>query len=174
MPNTSHIHVRPLEISDFSFVQDLASKQQNFTVPPTYVLWLTLRIKGAISLVAEHSTRGPLAYLLAVPIDGPEESMFVWQLAVSKGTERAKATLALLAQFRDIVGDLAVRNIVFSSVPNSSAFRAIRRYASKVFSSVPEAISTLPLAVDAKESEFLLDLGHARRVGSRQTSTRVK
>jgi len=174
MPNTSHIHVRPLEISDFSFVQDLASKQERFTVPPTYVLWLLLRIKGAISLVAEHSTRGPLAYLLAVPVDGPEDSMFIWQLAVSKGAERTNATLALLAQFRDTVEELKVRNIIFSSVPNSSAFRAIRRYASKVFSSEPKAINALPPAVDAKESEFLLDLCRARRSGSPQTSMRVK
>jgi len=93
----------------------------------------------------------------------PADSIFVWQLAASKGPERAKATLALLVQFRDIVGELAVRNIVFSSVPNSAAFRTIRRYASKVFSSVPEAINAVPPAVDAKESEFLLDLGNTRR-----------
>ena|ERR1700730_10269116 len=173
MPNASHIHVRPLEIGDFEFVRDLASKQRNFTIPPIYVLWLMLRIKGAISLVAEHSRRGPLAYLLAVPVDGPEDSMFVWQLAVSKGPEREKATLVLLTQFNNIVRDLAVRNIVFSSVPNSAAFRAIRRYASKVFSSAPMAVNALPPAVDSKESEFLLDLGHARRSDSSTIKMRV-
>lgn len=166
MPNTSHIHIRPLEISDFAFVRELASKQRNFTTPPTYVLWLMLRIKGAISLIAEHSSRGPLAYLLAVPVEGPEDSIFVWQLAVTKGQEQEQTTLALLAQFRSVVGNLGVRNIVFSTVPNSAAHRVIRRYASKVFSSVPETVNALPAAVDAKESEFLLHLSDARRSGS--------
>jgi len=63
----SHIHVRLLEIGDFQFVRNLASKQPNFTVPSTYLLWLLLRIDGAICLVSEHSTKGPLAYLVALP-----------------------------------------------------------------------------------------------------------
>src|SRR5437764_1269512 len=121
MSKTSHIHVRPLEIGDFTFVRDLASKQRTFTVPPLYILWLMLRIKGAISLVAEHTSRGPLAYLLAVPVEGPEDSIFVWQLAASKGPGQANATLALLVEFRNMVGELAVSHIMFSSVPNSAA-----------------------------------------------------
>jgi hypothetical protein len=130
MPNTSHIHVRPLEIVDFSFVQDLASKQENFTVPPTYVLWLMLRIKGAISLVAEHSTRGPLAYLLAVPVEGPEDSMFVWQLAVSKGTVRGKAVLALLVNSAIPSGSLQFVILYFRVYPilaRSEQFGAMPR-----------------------------------------------
>jgi len=172
MSNASHIHVRPLEIADFAFVQALASRQANFTVPPLYVLWLMLRIKGAICLIAEHSSKGRLAYLLAVPINGPEDSIFVWQLAALEGSARTKATLALLAEFRNIVGELAVRSIVFSSVPNSAVFRAIRRYAWTVFSSVPETLNALPSAVNDKESEFRLNLSGICRSGGSQVANR--
>ena len=170
MSGASHIHVRPLEIGDFAFVQDLASKQPNFTVPLVYVLWLMLRIKGAICLIAEHSSEGPIAYVLAVPVTGPDESIFVWQLAASKGTERARATRALLVEFQDIASELAVRCIVFSSVPDSPAFRTIRRLARTVFSSIPEVLHALPPAVDAKESEFLLNLVGASRAESSQAT----
>jgi len=164
MLNISHIHVRPIEIGDFDFVRDLASKQRNFTVPPVYVLWLLIRIKGAICLIAEHSSEGPRAYLLAVPVEGAEDSMFVWQLAASKGLGREKVTFALLAEFRNIAHKFAVRNIAFSSVPNSASFRTIRRLAWEVFSSEPKAISALPPSIGRKESEFLLNLSDTRRL----------
>jgi hypothetical protein len=163
MPDTSHIHVRPLEIGDFDFVRELASEQQNFTVPPVYVLWLMLRIKGAICLVAEHSARGLLGYLIAVPIEAPTESMFVWQFAVLKGQSRAKATLAILIEFRKILTDLSIRNLSFSTVPHSAVFRTLRGYARKIFASVPDALSVLPPGVNAEESEFLLNLSGADR-----------
>jgi len=159
MSTGSHIHVRPLEIADFVFVQQLASKQTNFTVPPTYVLWLLLKIKGAICLLAEDSKKGSLGYLLAVPVEGPENSIFVWQLAVEKNPSREKAMLALLIKLRTLLTKLGVRNIVFSTLPKSATFRTIRRYARRVFFSVPQATNTV--VVDAKESEFLLMLGRS-------------
>ncbi len=158
MSNVSHIHVRSLEIADFDFVRDLASQQPNFTVPPMYVLWLILRIKGAICLVAEHSGRGPMAYMLAVPVEGPEQTVFVWQLASTKSGQKAKATLALLTEFRTILARRSVRTIAFSSVPNSPNYRAIRQYAWKVFSLPPERTGLLPFSVSSSESEFLLNL----------------
>jgi hypothetical protein len=172
MPDTSHIHIRPLEIGDFNFVRELASRQRNFTIPPVYVLWLMLRIKGAISLVAEHSSEGPVAYLLAVPITAPAESIFIWQLAASKGAERVKATLTLLGEFQKIASELAVRTIVFSSVPDSPAFRTIRRLAWTVFSSTPEALHTLPISVNAKESEYQLTLHDISNSGKSHAATK--
>jgi len=164
----SHIHVRPLEVGDFQFVQDLASKQSNFTVPSAYLLWLLLRIDGAICLVAEHSTKGPLAYLLALPVKDPKRSMFVWQFAASDGPKRETVSLALLTDFREVVAGLGMESIVFSSVPNSAAYRAVRRYAWKVFSSVPKAMSSLPQVVNPNEREFLLSL----RVGQESKALR--
>jgi hypothetical protein len=158
MTDTFHIHVRPLEIGDFDFVRELASKQRNFTVPPVYVLWLMLRIKGAICLVAEHSARGLLGYLIAVPIEAPTDSMFVWQFAVLKGHGRAKAALAILIEFRKILTDLSIRNLSFSSAPHSAVFRTLRGYARRVFAAVPQSLSVLPPGVNAEESEFLLNL----------------
>jgi len=158
MTTASHIHVRPLEIADFPFVRDLASKQPNFTVPPVYVLWLMVRIKGAICLIAENTRAIPLAYLLAVPIEGPGTSLFIWQVATSKGRERDKATWAILTEFRKLVIDLAVDRVEFSSIPNSAAYRLIRRYARKLASLVPEKLHHLPLAVSDTESEFRLNV----------------
>jgi len=159
----SHIHVRPLEVGDFQFVKNLAAKQSNFTVPSAYLLWLLLRIDGAICLVAEHSTNGPSAYLLALPVKDPKRSMFVWQFAASEGPERETASLAILTEFHKVAVGLGMQSIVFSSVPNSAAYRAIRRYAWKVCSSVPKAMSHLPSSVNLSEREFILPLKTARR-----------
>jgi len=122
MPNTTHIHVRPLEIGDFTFVRDLASKQRNFTVPPTYVLWLIMRIKGAVCLIAEDADRGQLAYLLAVPLEGPKKSLFVWQLAATTRGGKEQATLSLLAELRDFGRRKHVRSIALF---NAAAIRCV-------------------------------------------------
>lgn len=162
MATTSHIHVRPLEIGDFDFVRNLASKQPNFTVPPVYVLWLMLRIEGAICLVAEHSSKGQLGYLLSVPVKGPRRSIFVWQLAVQSDSADTNPAIALLSEFRREITQSSIHDVLFSTVPQSAAFRTIRRYALKVFSSVPQRTSALPTTVAATESEFLLRLSDAQ------------
>jgi hypothetical protein len=158
MSKTPHVHIRPLEIGDFNFVRDLASKQVGFTVPPVYVLWLTVRIKGAACLVAEESGRGQVAYLLAVPIEGPEESLFVWQLAAVSGGGRETATLALLAALRDFANRRHVRTIAFSMVPRSAMYRLISRYTNKLVATSPRLTSVLPAIIGAGESEYRVDL----------------
>jgi hypothetical protein len=123
-----------------------------------------LKIKGAVSLVAEHSSAGLLGYLIAVPIEGPVDSMFVWQLAASKGSISAQATLALLTEFREIINKLSIKVIFFSSVPQSAVLRTLRGYARKVFSSAPDTLSALPSEVNTEECEFVLNLtGNAPR-----------
>jgi hypothetical protein len=119
--------------------------------------------------VAEHSNDGLLGYLIAVPIEGPTDSMFVWQLAVSKGSRRARTTVALLTEFRKIIKKLSIRNIFFSSVPDSAIFRTLRGYAKKVFSTVPDLLTSLPPAIAASESEFRLTLSNAHRTGDAHT-----
>ena len=153
-----HIHVRPLEIGDFSFIRDLASKQRNFTVPSTYVLWLMMRIKGAACLVAEDAHRGQLAYLIAVPVEGPEKSLFVWQLAASARGGGGRATLALLTALRDFATRKHVRAIAFSMRPRSAAYRLIARYADKLVASTPRLTSVLPFSIASDESEYRIDL----------------
>ena len=155
---TSHVHVRPMELSDFEFIQQLASLQPTFTVPPTFVLWLIMRIKGAICIIAEHTSRGPLAYLLAVPVTGPEESIFIWQLATRDGRQSKAATQALLTRFRALVAECGIKRVVFSTIPNSASYRMIRRYAWKLASLVPTKIGTLPHFLGKSESEFVLKL----------------
>jgi hypothetical protein len=158
MSAESHIHVRPLEVADFGFVRSLASKQSNFTVPPLYVLWLLLRIKGSICLVADNNKYGPVAYLLAVPIEDAQKAIFVWQLASSQGQYREMPTLALLTELRRIVHRLRIRRVHFTSAPGSARHRAVRRNALRVFSAVPRMVSNLPASIDPDESEFLLNL----------------
>lgn len=165
-----HIHVRTLEVGDFTFVQSLASKQSSFTVPSAYLLWLLLRIDGAVCLVSEHATKGPLAYLLALPAKDPKHSMFVWQFAASEELEREVASLAVLTQFREVVAELGVKSIAFSSVPNSAAYRAVRRYAWKVFAAVPKAMNSLPPLVNPMEREFMLPLNGYQESKSPETS----
>ena len=158
MPTASHIHVRQMEIGDFAFVRDLAAKQPNFTVPPPYVLWLLLKVKDAVCLVADHSTEGPLGYLLAVPIEAPSKALHVWQLAASETGLRERATLVLLTHGSKIAQRLRIKAISFSTVPGSPAFRLIRRYALRFLSTTPETVSLIPSLVSPNEREYRLEL----------------
>jgi hypothetical protein len=159
MANDSHIHVRPLEIGDFGFLRDLASKQPNFTVPSVYILWLLLRIKGAICLVGEESSQGPLAYLIAVPVEAPKESLFVWQLAVEGDYGASEeATLAILSKLKNLAHARGIQSIAFSMEPHSAAFRLISRYAHSLVHRRPLLISPLPSGVALNESEYQIDL----------------
>jgi hypothetical protein len=163
MRTTSHIHVRQLEVGDFDFVRDLAARQPNFTVPPPYVLWLLLKIKDAICLVAEDSTEGLLAYVLAVPIEAPARALYVWQLAASQAGQRTNATLTLLTEFREIAHQLRVKRVAFSTIPDSPTFRAIRRYAAEVFCATPQPTSIVPSVVCPNESEYEFELTESPR-----------
>jgi hypothetical protein len=169
MSDISHIHVRQLEIADFDFVRQLASKQSNFTVPPPYILWLFLRLKGAICLVAEESERGLVGYLLALPVEPPEASIFVWQLAASHKMPQSKIILALLREFRKKISESHVFRVLFSSVPNSVVYRAVRHYAWEIFASVPTRQNMLPSSIDANEAEFILHVSKKTSVRSNFT-----
>jgi hypothetical protein len=149
MTNVSHIHVRPLEIADFDFVRGLAATQPNFTVPATYFLWLLLRIKGAVCLVAEKTDMGPCGYLLAVPIVSAEESLFVGQLAALDSGPEDQGTLLLLS---------AVRTIGFSVRPDSAAHRLISKYSDRLVAKEPQFTAPVPPNVASNESEYRIDL----------------
>ena len=157
MAKPSHIHVRPLEIADFVFVQELASKQPNFTIPSTYVLWLLLRIKGAVCLIAETPEEGPIAYLLAVPVEAPTESLFVWQMA-SIAKVRKQGSLSLLKVLKDLAHERKVETISFSAEPQSAAYRLIRQYTNKLVARVPQLSFALPFVVAPRESEYRVNL----------------
>jgi hypothetical protein len=165
MTNVSHIHVRPLELADFDFVQALASKQPNFTVPPVYVLWLMLRIKGAICLAAEHNDKGLTGYLLAVPVEGSQASIFVWQLAASNQMTQ-KSVLAILAEFRKKIIESHIETVLFSGVPDSPRFRAIRQYSWQIFEVMPHEANILPSLVAIDESEFVVNLLEKKSIES--------
>lgn len=147
-----------LEIGDFDFVQNLASKQLNFTIPPNYVLWLLMRIEGAVCLVVEQPQGGLLAYLLAVPIEAPEKSLFVWQLAASAGKAQGEAIHHILTTLRDISMKTGIKTIAFSMRPRSAAYRLVSRYTRELIARTPKLSSALPFVVSKDESEYRIEI----------------
>lgn len=156
--SASKIRVRPLQVADFTFVRELAAEQTNFTIPPPYVLWLLLKIKGDICLVAEDETGALISYLLAVPIEQPANSLYVWQLAVSEDAPPMESVQPLLFQLRNITKTIGTKSIIFSTIPKSSAYRAIRRYCRSVFNAEPSPTVVLPKVVAPLETEFRITL----------------
>lgn len=149
--------MRKLRIDDFSFVRKLASKYSNFTIPPIYVLWLLTKIKGDICLVAEEEGKGPVAYLLAVPIEDPLNSIFVWQLS-SGIRSRGEPIIALLTKLHEITRKNRTRSILFSAIPDSAHFRVLRRHLGKVTRVAPRKTKLLPGIIAPGETEYRIDL----------------
>ena len=151
------VRVRPLKISDFRFIRRLASKQAGFTVPPLYVLWLLSQTNSRSCIVAEHVQLGPVAYLLSLPVNGPRKKvLYVWQLAASKSGVRVGAVDVLLLALRSFMRREGVRRVLFTSVPDSPHFRAIRRYAYSLFRSGLRSQQILPAFISRKEREFIM------------------
>lgn len=151
------IHVRPMEVDDFPFIRHLASKQFQFTRPPRYVLWLLTRTNSRSCTVAVDPKHGPVAYLLSLPVStSRKKSLFVWQLAASPRGRRYGATHLLLLALRKMVRKMRIRFIVFSSVPDSPEFRAIRRQARTLFGAVPHSRHILPSGISPREHEFVI------------------
>lgn len=145
-------------MKDFSFVRELAAKQPNFTIPPTYVLWLLMKIKGDICLVAEEKKSGPVAYLLAVPIEEQENSLYVWQLASAAIGDNDNAVLPILWKLHEITEQTKVRSMFFSAFPKSAEFRRIKRYIRTVWAAKPQATRVLADIVAPGETEYRIDL----------------
>lgn len=158
MPSISKITVRPLEVRDFSFVRELAASQPNFTIPPPYVLWLLTRISPELCLVAERPDKGPLGYLLAVPISNPPKSLYIWQLAAAKVSDPEEAMMKLIASLRDVVKVERVKKLIFSAQPKTATFRILKRYSRRGFSTDPQDIGCLPEIVAPDEHEFCVTI----------------
>ncbi len=150
--------MRRLRVDDFDFVRELAAKQSNFTIPPPYVLWLLTRVRGDICLVAEEEGAGPVAYLLAVPVEKPQNAFYVWQLAARPNARSHVSVLPLLKKLFEITESQEISSMFFSAIPNSAAFRRIRRYARTVWSATPKVTSTLSGIVAPGEVEYRIDL----------------
>jgi hypothetical protein len=153
----SALRVRRLQIDDFSFVRDLASRQPNFTIPPPYVLWLLLKIRNSVALIAELEGTGPIGYLLAVPVGQPK-TLYVWQLATSRADKHGDGTVLLLAKLRNIASRRNTSSLMFSTMPGSAIYRAIRRNALRIFGAVPELRKPLPAMIAPHESEYCVRL----------------
>ncbi len=151
------IRIRPLEVPDFRFVRRLAAKQTNFTIPPLFVLWLLKQTNARSCIVAEHVKLGPVAYLLSLPVSAPRgKVLYVWQLAVSASGRRTGAINVLLLALRTLVRRMRVQSLLFTAVPDSPEFRAIRRYAYTLSADMPRSHQVLPSIVSRNEREFIL------------------
>jgi hypothetical protein len=151
------IRVRPLEVSDFRFIRRLASKQANFTVPPLYILWLLKQTNSRSCMVAEHVRLGPVAYILSLLVSKPRgKVMYVWQLAASANGRRTGAIDMLLLGLRTFVRRKRIRSLLFTAIPDSPEFRAIRRYAYTLSGGRPRSHQELPSVVSRNEVEFTI------------------
>jgi hypothetical protein len=156
MQSSKSIRVRPLKVTDFGFIRRLASRQNHFTVPPLYVLWLLKRTNPRCCLVVEHATSGPVTYLLSMMVYGREKSLYVWQLAASKrGVDMGAVDVALIA-LRAFVRKAGVRKVFFTIHPSSPEFRAIRRYAYSLFGSRLVIGEAFPRSISRDEREYVV------------------
>lgn len=155
--NSNPLHVRPMQVDDFRFIQRLASKQFQFTRPPRYVLWLLTRTNSQFCIVAEDSKHHPMAYLLSLPVSkSREKNLYVWQLAASSRGRRNGAIHLLLLALRKMVRRERIRSVIFTSVPNSPECRAITRYARALSGGAPRSAQRLPPIVSQNEHEFVI------------------
>lgn len=144
-----------MDITDFTFIRDVAARQPNFTIPPPYVLWLLLKIKGDICLVAEGPQKERLAYLLAVPVSDPAGALYVWQLATS--VVSPEAIYLLLSALRATAVAQRFDSIYFSAMPNSASLRTIQKHI-RMFSVEPVKTNIVPEFIAPGEVEFKVDL----------------
>lgn len=157
MQKMKSIRIRPLEVSDFAFIQRLASNQSGFTIPPSFVLWLLSQTNSQSCMVAEHVRFGPVAYLLSLPVSElGKDVLYVWQFAASERGRRASAIHVLLLSLRRFVRRSRVKQLLFTAVPESPELRAIRRYAYVLGGTVPRSRQQLPLMVSQTEHEYLM------------------
>lgn len=149
--------VRSMKVDDFRFIRDLASKQFQFTRPPRYVLWLLTKTNSRSCLVVEDAKQGPIAYLLSLTVNtSRERTLYVWQLAASSRGRRNGAIHLLLLALRKFVRRARIRVLIFSAVPGSPEFRAIRRLARTIFGTVRDSRRVLPSGVSRNEHEFVI------------------
>jgi hypothetical protein len=146
-----------MEVDDFRFIRQLASKQFQFTRPPRYVLWLLTRTNSRSCIVAEDGKHGPIAYMLSLPVTSSrEKTLYVWQLAASTQGRRNGAIHLMLLALRKLVRRMRIRSLVFTAVPDSPEYRAIRRYAKTLSGGAPRAKHSLPSRVSLNEHEFVI------------------
>jgi hypothetical protein len=153
------IRVRPIQESDFTFIRRLASKRENFTIPPPYVLWLLKQTNARSCLVADHVKLGPVAYLLSLLVTTPHgKELYIWQMAASTSGQRIGAIDVLLLGLRTFVRRTGIRSLLFTAVPDSPEFRAIRRYAYILSAGVPRPRKELPSTISRNERVFTISV----------------
>ncbi len=163
MHTSKWIRVRPLTVADFPFIRRLAAKQDGFTVPPPYVLWLLRRTNSRSCMIVEHVKSGPVAYLLSILVCEPREKvLYVWQLAASnKGMRTGAIDIALLA-LRAFVRRVGARKVLFTVDPKSPKFRAIRRYAHSLSAARVRPGQFLPDSISRHEREYVIKVNRSR------------
>ena len=157
MQSRKWIRVRPIKVSDFAFIRRVASKQTYFTVPPLFVLWLLKRTNSRNCIVAEHSTFGPVAYLLSILVsERRQKVLYIWQLAASTRGVCTGAIDETLLALRGFVRRTGVNRLFLTVDPASPEYRAIRRYAYSLFGSRLTNGPVLPKSISLTEREYMV------------------
>lgn len=159
MQSRKWIRVRPIKVSDFAFIRRVASKQTYFTVPPLFVLWLLKRTNSRNCIVAEHSTFGPVAYLLSILVsERRQKVLYIWQLAASTRGVCTGAIDETLLALRVFVRRTGVKRLFLTVDPASPEYRAIRRYAYSLSAKGIRPKQYLPRAVSRSEREYVISV----------------
>jgi hypothetical protein len=162
MHTSKWIRVRRLTVADFRFIRRLAAKQDGFTVPPPYVLWLLKRTNSRSCMIVEHVKSGPVAYLLSILLCEPREKvLYVWQLAASKQGMRTGAIDVALLALRAFVRRAGVRKVLFTVDPESPKFRAIRTYAYSLSAAGVRQGQLLPDPISRHEREYVIKVNRS-------------
>lgn len=150
--------IRPLAVGDFTFVRELAAQQPNFTIPPPFVLWLFLKVRTGLSLVALNHSGDLLGYVLAMPVEDPPNSVYVWQLATTKGSKKAGAGMRLLEELKKALLTADFATVIFSASEGSAELRAIRQSVSQLVQREVKMVRRVPLIVAPAENEYQIRL----------------
>jgi|SRR5208337_5326047 len=148
------LSVRPATALDAEFICKLASSVEGYTVPTPYVLWMLTRFHKDWSAVAEEG-RKQLGYMLAFPAS--DATVFVWQFACTFRGQRLHAPDALASHLKRMTAEGGFRQIIFTTVPQSAAERAVRSIVRRVFKASIQKITGLPEQVPGEEWEYVLE-----------------
>lgn len=161
----AHILIRPLKSSDFGFIRALASKIEGYTVCPPYILWMLTRFQGQLCAVAEETGRGPVGYLLAIPVGICGDALFVWQLASTFRGQRLDAPGKMVRRLKTVVKKRGIKTIFFTTIPKSVMEVNVKSLAERVFGIAPVASHRLSKPASHGEREYRLTVTsvHKRR-----------
>jgi hypothetical protein len=154
----SNLVVRSLEPADFDFVRDLAGRQQGFTVPSPYILWMHALAFPELCMVANDLTDHPLGYVLAIQPCSEPRSIFVWQLSVTRQGHRLGAGQALVDRLKRYMERTSITRILFTAIPESTHEKWAISLAKEILGAKPRRLAQIAEAACPAAKEFRYEI----------------